>query len=76
MLQQPAKLVFIQVTIIATLSQTMTGWWNHRLRALGFNEIDECIGILALVGDDAWRVNPLDKGRRLGHVGHLPAGQA
>lgn len=54
----------------------MTAWWNHRLCALGFNEIDECIGIVALVGDDALRLNPLDKGRRFGYVGRLPAGQA
>jgi len=54
----------------------MTAWWIHHLCALGFNEIDECIGIVALVGDDALRLNPLDKGRRFGYVGRLPAGQA
>lgn len=49
----------------------MTAWWIHHLCALGFNEIDECIGIVALVGDDALRLNPLDKGRRFGYVGRF-----
>lgn len=51
--------VFIQVPIIDTLSQTMIAWWNHRLCAPSFNGVDERIGIVALVGDDALRLNPL-----------------
>src|SRR6185312_10609707 len=67
--------VFIEVTIIGTLSQTMTARRNHRLCASSFNGVDERIGIVALVSDDALRLNPLDEGRRFGHVGHLPGGQ-
>lgn len=39
---------------------------------LGFKEIDECIGIVALVSDDALYLTPLDEGWRCGHV---PSGQ-
>lgn len=72
-LDEVARLVAMPVDRAWTQSVAARG--NDGLGATRFDDVDQCIAVVAFVGDDRFGGDVLNQGGALAHIGRLAAGQ-
>ncbi len=72
-LDEVARLVAVPVDLAWRVPVAMR--WNDGLSAGSFDDLNEGIAVIALVGDDRLGGYGFDQGSALGDVGHLASGQ-
>lgn len=58
----------VQVLVILTRPRPILLRWDHRLGAPTFDQLDQAVAVVALVGDPRFKVLALDQGFRIGNV--------
>ena len=67
--------VFIHMTIISTLHRSISFWWNNRYSTACLNAFNQCIRIVALIGQHCVRLDILQQCLRLRNISHFTTGQ-
>lgn len=65
----------IQVLIIISLLNAILLWRNHTLDAFGRQRFDQCVCVVAFIGDQCKRLKAFDQASRLWAVVTLACGQ-